>query len=180
MHYIDILFRGFGVLGFWGFGGLTDHVDRRLERGSLGPDDRRRLEALKTLDLAIFLHDMERGQPDAVVVEEGWAARHFNDPPSSGFPCRLSPNREHQATGQSTAAATGSPSTFARRRRLAAQARRATASCLRSASPPARTARQISRAPRGPGTTRLSVASPISLFSTHDRRRSAASTYPPD
>ena len=64
---------------------LTDHVDRRLERGSLGPDDRRRLEALKTLDLDMFLHDMERGQPDAVVVEEGWAARHFNDPRVGAF-----------------------------------------------------------------------------------------------
>ena len=64
---------------------LTDHVDRRLERDLLAPDQRRRLEALKALDLEMFLSDMERGQPDAVVVEEAWAAKHFNDPRVGAF-----------------------------------------------------------------------------------------------
>ena len=64
---------------------LTDHVDRRLERGSLDADQRQRLLALKALDLDMFLSDMARGRPDAVVVEEGWAARHFNDPRVGAF-----------------------------------------------------------------------------------------------
>jgi hypothetical protein len=64
---------------------ITDHVDRRLERGSLDTDQRQRLLALKALDLDMFLSDMARGRPDAVVVEEEWAARHFNDPRVGAF-----------------------------------------------------------------------------------------------
>jgi hypothetical protein len=64
---------------------LSDHVDRKLERGSLDPDQRQHLLALKALDLDMFLSDMERSQPDAVVVEEGWAAKHFNDPRVGAF-----------------------------------------------------------------------------------------------
>ena len=64
---------------------LTDHVDRRLARGGLDPEQRRRLEAVKALDLTTFLADMERHQPDAVIVEEGWAAAHFNAPQVRAF-----------------------------------------------------------------------------------------------
>jgi hypothetical protein len=59
---------------------LTDQVDRIFERDAPDADSRRRLEALKKLDLEMFLSDVEREWPDAVIVEEGWAAKHFTDP----------------------------------------------------------------------------------------------------
>jgi hypothetical protein len=59
---------------------LTDHVDRILGHSAPDAPSRRRLEALKKLDLEMFLADVEQGQPDAVIVEEAWAAEHFNDP----------------------------------------------------------------------------------------------------
>jgi signal transduction histidine kinase len=59
---------------------LTSHCDTILERGVPDDDTRRRLEALKQLDVDMFLADVERTPPDAVIVEEGWAAKHFHDP----------------------------------------------------------------------------------------------------
>jgi hypothetical protein len=64
---------------------LTSHCDMILSRGAPDQESRQRLDALKRLDLDMFLADVARTPPDAVIVEEGWAAKHFHDPKATAW-----------------------------------------------------------------------------------------------
>jgi hypothetical protein len=59
---------------------LTSHADRILQAGAADATTHAKLTAIKQLDLEMFLADVARTPPDAVVVEEGWAAKHFHSP----------------------------------------------------------------------------------------------------
>ena len=94
---------------------LTSHCDMILSRGAPDQESRQRLDALKRLDLDMFLADVARTPPDAVIVEEGWAAKHFHDPKATAW---LAGYRRTAGVGfVRDDAPIRSPSTHVRRRR---------------------------------------------------------------
>jgi hypothetical protein len=58
---------------------VTDGADRRLLNGPVDRETRNRLESYKEWERDLFMADVLRNPPDAVIVDEDWRSAHFND-----------------------------------------------------------------------------------------------------
>jgi len=68
---------------------ISYDIDRQIARAHGDAALVGRLEGYKTLDADLFMADMARDPPDAMIVDEGFFADHFNDPRVIAFVARL-------------------------------------------------------------------------------------------